>query len=100
MGSKLEKWLRYIWFVNGVILLLLFVAAGVNLVTTTIADIRDTANTAYVTPSSQRSDQVVPRAVRFSQPIAIRGTETQFIRIYPGAGYYNTEPGTGWFDVR
>ncbi len=91
-SGKFDTWLKRIWFVNGIVFFLLVLTLVVALVNSVTSDRRRNARVDPVqTTDTRESEQVAPRAVRYSEPVDIRGTNARFINVHHGSGYYHND---------
>ncbi len=86
----MDRWLKRLWMVNGVLLLgLLILGTGALLVSWLSGAF--SAKNAVIAPDTTRSGPVKPRAVRFSAPREIWGTKTRLVVV----GYGKSQQGAG-----
>ncbi|HEV8303664.1 MAG TPA: hypothetical protein VGQ25_01770 [Gemmatimonadales bacterium] len=93
----LDRWLKRLWAVNGVLLLALLVLGTGTLVIGWASGLfaRDQA---VVAPDSTPHGAATPRAVRFSSPRRIWGTTTRLVIVYYGKRP-QTGPGLGSMEL-
>ncbi len=81
----MDRWLKRLWMVNGVLLLVLLVLGGGALLVTWLSGAFSSKN-AVLAPDPTRTAAVKPRAVRYSPPRPIWGTKTQVVIVRYGKG--------------
>ena len=81
----MDRWLKRLWLVNGVLLLILIVVSTGAIVVTWLSGAFSGRN-AVLAPDSTRSAAVAPRAVRYSPPRAIWGTKARVVVVRYGKG--------------
>ena len=86
----MDRWLKRLWMVNGVLLLGLLVLGTGALLVSWLSGALGTKN-AVIAPDTTRSGPVKPRAVRFSAPRDIWGTKTRLVVV----GYGKSQQGAG-----
>ena len=79
----MDRWLKRLWMVNGVLLLVLLVLGGGALLVTWLSG-AFSSNNAVLAPDSSRGTAVKPRAVRYSPPRPIWGTKTRIVIVRYG----------------
>jgi hypothetical protein len=84
-NGKLDHWLKRLWLVNGIGLLLLIVAGIVAILYSTLSPGRESAAVAAGAAAERAND--APRAVRFNLPQEIRGTSTQIVLVHYGLDF-------------
>src|SRR2546425_179442 len=81
----MDRWLKRLWMVNGVLLLILMVLGTGALLVTWLSGAFGGKN-AVLAPDPTRGPAVKPRAVRYSPPRAIWGTKTRLVIVRYGKG--------------
>jgi hypothetical protein len=90
----MDRWLKRLWMVNGVLLLVLGVLATGAILVTWLSGALGTKN-AVLAPDPTRGADVRPRAVRYSPPRAIWGTKARVVVVRYGKGQQGTSFGLG-----
>ncbi len=82
-----DRWLRRVWLVNGVLLLALFLWAGAYLAFAGVSSLVGNRHGDDVSlkGTGKDSSELMLRAVRFSAPQPIHGTDTRLVEIFHGA---------------
>lgn len=93
MSITSDPWFKRLWFVNGILLLIFLLLVGGLLVYQLIQEQRPgTGEAAVSMPDSARSAPARgTRAVRYSEPAKIVGTEARLVRVRYGSEF--TPPG-------
>jgi hypothetical protein len=86
----MDRWLKRLWMVNGVLLLALLILGTGALLVSWLSGAFSSKN-AVIAPDTTRSGPVKPRAVRFSAPREIWGTKTRLVVV----GYGKRQQGAG-----
>ena len=89
----MDRWLKRLWLVNGVLLLILIVLSTGAVAVTWLSGAFSGRN-AVLAPDSTRNAAVAPRAVRYSPPRAIWGTKSRVVVVRYGRGQQGR--GLGW----
>jgi hypothetical protein len=85
-APRVDPLLRWVWLINGVILLALLVAGGVFLLIGALSQLGGgDAGEAPGTHSAENRPREAP--LRYDPPEAIRGTSTRIVVIRRGSGY-------------
>lgn len=90
----MDRWLKRLWMVNGVLLLGLLILGTGALLVSWLSGVFDRKN-AVIAPDTTRSADARPRAVRFSAPRAIWGTKTRVVVVRYGKGQQGPGLGSG-----
>lgn len=90
----MDRWLKRLWMVNGVLLLVLVVLGIGSLLVSLVSGAFDGKN-AVLAPDSTRVEAVKPRAVRYSPPRDIWGTKARVVVVRYGKGQQGTGFGLG-----
>jgi hypothetical protein len=87
--SRSDLWLKRVWLVNGVVLLVGLVAGLGAAVVAFVSDWHGNKAVAVAAPSIEQAGNAESRvrAVRFDIPDTIRGTSTRIVLVHNGAGY-------------
>jgi hypothetical protein len=93
----MDIWLKRVWLVNGVILLVGLVIALGFAGSAIVSDRRGDKATAVAAPSAEGSADADRggRAVRFELPETIHGSTTQIVLVHNGADYTPVVAGSG-----
>lgn len=89
----IDRWLKRVWMVNGVLLLILCVF-GVGAFVVEWLSGAFSGKNAVMAPDTTGNAVVRPRAVRFSPPQRIWGTSTRIVVVRYGKGQQGTEFGS------
>lgn len=81
----IDRWLKRVWMVNGVLLLALLILGTGALLVSWLSGAFG-GKDAVVAPDTTRSGPVKPRAVRFSAPSEIWGTKSRVVVVRYGKG--------------
>src|SRR5688572_21793238 len=90
----LDRWLKRLWAVNGVLLLILVVLGTGALVAEWVSGAFSDKN-AVIAPDTTGAAAARPRAVRFSPPQRIWGASTRIVVVRYGKGQQGTEFSSG-----
>jgi len=90
----MDRWLKRLWMVNGVLLLVLVVLVIGGLLISWLSGAFGGRN-AVLAPDPTRAAAVTPRAVRYSPPRAIWGTKTHVVIVRYGKGQQGSGFGLG-----
>jgi len=90
----MDRWLKRLWMVNGVLLLGLLVLGTGALLVSWLSGAFGRRN-AVVAPDTMDAGPVKPRAVRFSAPREIWGTKTRLVIVRYGKGQQGAGFGSG-----
>lgn len=90
----IDRWLKRLWLVNGVLLLALLVFGTGGLLISWLSGAFGGKN-AVMAPDTTRGATVTPRAVRYSAPRRILGTKTRVVVVRYGKGQQRTPLGLG-----
>ena len=87
--SRSDLWLKRVWLVNGVVLLLALLVGVGAAVVSFVSDWHGNKAVAVAAPSVEQAGTAEhrARAVRFDMPDTIRGTGTRIVLVHNGAGY-------------
>ena len=88
----MDRWLKRLWMVNGVLLLVLLVFGIGAFLVTWLSGAFGSKN-AVLAPNPTRGAAVKPRAVRYSPPRPIWGTKTRIVIVRYGKRQQGAEPG-------
>lgn len=90
----MDRWLKRLWLVNGVLLLVLMVLGTGTLLVTLLSGVLGSKN-AVMAPDGTQGSAVKPRAVRYSPPRPIWGTKTRIVVVRYGKGQQGSASGLG-----
>lgn len=90
----LDRWLKRLWLVNGVLLLVLMVLGTGALLVEWLSGAFGGKN-AVLAPDATQGSAVKPRAVRYSPPRPIWGTKTRIVVVRYGKGQQGSASGFG-----
>lgn len=97
-----DRFLKRLWLINGICLMLLFIALAVTLIrdaTRVTSRPWEELTTVAVVPETD-TESKQPRAVRYDEPQTIHGSETRLISVRHGQGYYDLhDTSAGFFAV-
>ncbi|HEX8904232.1 MAG TPA: hypothetical protein VF771_05280 [Longimicrobiaceae bacterium] len=84
--TRIDRWLRWVWLINGVALLALLAASAVFLIAGALQNL---GGGGPVEPSETHSEAKYggDAPLRYDPPQAIRGSETRIVVIRRGTGY-------------
>ncbi|HSU16789.1 hypothetical protein [Longimicrobium sp.] len=85
--TRVERILRWVWLINGLVLLALLVAGGIFLLIGALAGLGggDTASAPATRADSSRAEAAAP--LRYDPPEAVRGSDARIVVIRRGTGY-------------
>lgn len=81
-----DWWLKKVWLVNGGLLLALLVLGAGGVLLSFLMSIGGRGAVPVRSAASDTAEER-PRAVRYSEPRAVRGTDTRLVDVYHGSGY-------------
>jgi hypothetical protein len=87
MKLSLDRTLRIIWLLIGILLLGFLVAGGVMILAQVIGNMGAGEAAVRVANEKSSAPREEPRAIRYGGPQAIRGTTTRLIPVGAGRGY-------------
>lgn len=90
----LDRWLKRLWMLNGVLLLVLVILGTGSLLISWLSG-AFTGKNAVIPPDTTAGTAVRPRAVRFSPPRHIWGTTTRIVVVRYGTEQQGAEFGSG-----
>ena len=87
--TRSDLWLKRVWLVNGIVVLVGLVAGLGAAVVAFVSDWHGNKAVAVAAPSIEQAGnaQNRVRAVRFDIPDTVRGTSTRIVLVHNGAGY-------------
>ena len=85
MTSRVDRWLRWVWLINGVVLLALLVTGGVFALIAGLAGMG--GGKADSAPASRTEARDARAPLRYDPPQAIRGSAARIVVIRRGTGY-------------
>lgn len=95
----MDRWLKRLWLVNGVLLLILTVLGTGALLVTWLSGAFGGRN-AVLAPDATGGAAVKPRAVRYSPPRPIWGTKTRIVVVRYGKGQQGSGMAFGSYEYR
>ena len=87
MSSRVDRLLRWVWLINGILLLALLVIGTLFVLGAWITDLAAGDPAAAGAPQGGSPEPERPRAVRYDAPAPIRGTATRIVLVRHGQGY-------------
>jgi len=95
----MDRWLKRLWLINGVVLLILLVLGTGTLLVTWFSGAVGGRN-AVVAPDATGGAAVKPRAVRYSPPRPIWGTKSRIVVVRYGKGQQRSGMGFSSYEYR
>ena len=95
----LDRWLKRVWMVNGVLLLVLMLLGTGALLVTWLSGAFGGKN-AVLAPAQTSGADAKPRAVRYSPPRPIWGSKTRVVVVRYGKGQQGAGGGFGSYEYR
>ncbi len=95
----LDRWLKRVWMVNGVLLLVLMLLGTGALLVTWLSGAFGGKN-AVLAPAQTSGADAKPRAVRYSPPRPIWGSKTRVVVVRYGKGQQGAGRGFGSYEYR
>ncbi|HEX8903561.1 MAG TPA: hypothetical protein VF771_01825, partial [Longimicrobiaceae bacterium] len=83
--TRIDRWLRWVWLINGVALLALLAASAVFLIAGALQNLGGGPDLPSEARSASKDGNDAP--LRYDPPDAIRGSATRIVVIRRGTGY-------------
>ncbi|HEX8696011.1 MAG TPA: hypothetical protein VF746_26585 [Longimicrobium sp.] len=87
MSSRVDRLLRWVWLINGILLLALLAIGTLFVLGAWITDLAAGDPAVPAAPKGGASGPERPRAVRYDAPAPIRGSDARIVLVGHGQGY-------------